>query len=153
VVDADAPGVRVRPLAARDRDEWRRLRCALWPAQPLEQTEREMDEIVALGDRAPAFVADRGGRLGGLIELSLRETAPGCATSPVAFVEAWYVDPELRRRGIGRRLMAAGEAWARRLGCREMASDTDEGYPISPAAHAAVGFGTTPTLFTFRKGL
>jgi aminoglycoside 6'-N-acetyltransferase I len=50
------------------------------------------------------------------------------------------VDPDCRREGLGRRLVEAAEAWARSAGCREMASDTDPGYPLSPTAHAALGY-------------
>lgn len=32
------------------------------------------------------------------------------------------------------------EQWARAEGCREMASDTAPSYPLSPAAHASLGY-------------
>ena len=53
---------------------------------------------------------------------SLRPYAEGCATTPVAFLEAWFVSPERRRRGVGRALVATAEAWARGRGCHEFAN-------------------------------
>jgi aminoglycoside 6'-N-acetyltransferase I len=37
-------------------------------------------------------------------------------------------------------LVEAAEKWASEQGCREMASDTNPDYPVSPAAHAALGY-------------
>lgn len=54
--------------------------------------------------------------------------------APVGYVEAWYVDPDVRRTGYGRALLAAAEAWALRRGCREMASDAQLGNAVSHAA-------------------
>jgi aminoglycoside 6'-N-acetyltransferase I len=44
-------------------------------------------------------------------------------TSPVAFLEGWYVDPDYRGARVGRRLVEAVEAWAREQGFSELASD------------------------------
>ena len=83
----------------------------------------------------------------------LREYAEGCNSSPVGFVEGWYVDPEARRSGVGRRLVEAAEDWAREAGCTEMASDSlidnDEGH----RAHEAIGFTEVERLVCFRKSL
>src|SRR5262245_49759218 len=139
---------RIRRLRERDAPEWLRLRLALWPDALPEEQSREMATIRQDPDGLPVFVAERpDGQLGGFVEAALHATAEGCTTSPVGYLEAWYVDPDLRRRGVGRRLVAAAEAWARRRGCREMASDTGPQYPLSPAAHARLGYETTSTYF------
>lgn len=41
---------------------------------------------------------------------------------PVGYLEGIYVRPEYRRQGWARRLLEAGQDWARSLGCREFAS-------------------------------
>ena len=38
--------------------------------------------------------------------------AHGCQSSPVGYIEAWYVDPDVRRQGYGHALLAAAEGWA-----------------------------------------
>ncbi|MGD9676441.1 MAG: GNAT family N-acetyltransferase [Candidatus Bipolaricaulia bacterium] len=147
-------GISVRPLLPEDREEWGRLRAALWPDHPGEELEREMEEMRTRADRERVFVAQCGkSALCGMVEVALRPWAAGCSTSPVGYIEGWYVDPAWRRRGVGRRLVAAAEAWARSQGCVEMASDTILGYPDSPAAHRAVGYATASMCLHFRKRL
>jgi aminoglycoside 6'-N-acetyltransferase I len=89
----------------------------------------------------------------GFAEVSRRPYAEGCETSPVGFLEGWYVVPECRRQGIGRALVAAAEAWARALGCREFASDALVENTLSAAAHRALGFEEVVVIRCFRKGL
>lgn len=146
-------GPSIRAARASDRAEWTRLRHALWPKHPAVELGAELDLL--LGDpKTAAFVAQASrGRLCGLIEVALRDSAEGCATRPVGYIEGWYVDPDVRGRGIGRRLAEAGEAWAREHGCTEMASDTTPEYPDSPAAHVAAGYERIQITFHFRKSL
>jgi aminoglycoside 6'-N-acetyltransferase I len=61
-------------------------------------------------------------------------------SSPVPFVEGWYVEPAWQRRGIGRALIEAAEARAREAGCTELASDAELDNTDGIAAHRAVGF-------------
>lgn len=49
--------------------------------------------------------------------------------------------------------MEAGEQWARYKGCTEMASDTTSNYPLSPAAHRALGYQEVKRKFYYRKSL
>jgi aminoglycoside 6'-N-acetyltransferase I len=81
-----------------------------------------------------------GGGLCGLVEVAIHRSAPGCATERIGYLEAWYVDLDARGQGVGRALVRRAEAWARGQGCREMASDTTPDYPVSPIAHAALGY-------------
>jgi aminoglycoside 6'-N-acetyltransferase I len=76
-----------------------------------------------------------------------------CFTSPVAFLEGWYVDADVRRRGVGRALVAAAEAWARERGCREFASDAHLDNPESRAAHRALGFEESVPVVNVRRVL
>jgi aminoglycoside 6'-N-acetyltransferase I len=87
------------------------------------------------------LVADRGdGRLAGFVEIGSRTYAEGCISSPVAFLEGWYVDPDARRRGLGRQLVDAAESWALERGYLEIASDTELENEISLKAHTALGY-------------
>jgi aminoglycoside 6'-N-acetyltransferase I len=49
--------------------------------------------------------------------------------------------------------VAAGEAWARREGCLEFASDTPVTNELSTVAHAALGFQDVGVIRCFRKDL
>jgi aminoglycoside 6'-N-acetyltransferase I len=43
------------------------------------------------------------------VEAALHARAEGCTTTPVGYLEAWYVDPDPRRRSVGRGLVEAAE--------------------------------------------
>lgn len=146
--------VEIRSVQKEDAAEWLRMRLALWPDEP-EKEAREIADFLA-GKRLPfmeaAFVSPRPERgLCGLSEVAIHAEAPGCLTERIGYLEAWWVDPDARGQGIGRALAEAAENWARAAGCQEMASDTDPGYPLSPAAHAALGYATVQ--WHFRKEL
>jgi len=150
----ELPAASVRPLQADDREEWIRLRRELWPHYDLSFLETESDEIASRLDRTPVFVAERpDGQLCGMVEVSIRDGAVGCTTARVGYLEGWYVDPTWRDRGIGRALVEQAETWARAKGCTEMASDTTPRYPLSPAAHAALGYEVVKRKVHFRKDL
>ena len=100
------------------------------------------------------LVADRGdGSLAGFVELGSRRYAEGCATTPVAYLEGWYVDPDVRRAGLGKRLLEAAEAWAKANGFSEIASDTELANDRSLKAHLALGFEEVERQICFRKSL
>lgn len=148
----------IRPVQADDAAEWLRMRMALWPDSTPDSEQDEITYFLAVPPRPPlptlhaVFVCLRpDGGLCGLVEVSIRASAPGCLTNRIGYLEAWYVDPDWRRRGVGRGLVAMAEAWARAQGCREMASDTTPSYPLSPAAHAALGYEEVERFF--RKAL
>ena len=144
----------IRPVAPADRTAWLELRTALWP-DGAEDHEGEIAAFFAglAAEPQAVFVAEEGGRLIGFVEMSLRSFADGFSSSPVGYLEGWYVSPEVRRRGVGRRLVAAGEDWARGQGCAEFASETELENEASAAAHAALGFEEVAAVSLFRKKL
>jgi aminoglycoside 6'-N-acetyltransferase I len=153
--------IRVRHVEPVDRESWIALRTRLWPdggdthaaevsaffagtaARPGADPEAV---LVAVDDEHPRKIL-------GFAELSRRVYAEGCDTTPVGFLEGWYVVPERREQGIGRELVLAGEAWARAQGCREFASDALAENAVSAAAHRALGFEEVGLLRCFRKDL
>src|SRR5690606_13857413 len=128
----------------------------LYPNSAPEEIDEWLDnsEKGTLLVGVAVFVADRGdGRLAGLIELSLRNYAEGCVTTPVAFIEGWYVDPDVRRHGLGAQLVQTAEHGARARGLDEMASDTTLDNAVSLRAPRALGFEEADRQFCFRKSL
>jgi aminoglycoside 6'-N-acetyltransferase I len=148
--------LRVRQARPADAQDWAVLRQALWPAESADELTAEAKAFFA--DKDPlletVLVAEADdGTLLGFAELSLRPYAEDCRTSPVAFLEGWYVIPTARRHGVGRALVSAAEQWAREHGCHEFASDTELDNSMSAAAHRALGFEDAGAIRCFRKNL
>jgi aminoglycoside 6'-N-acetyltransferase I len=88
----------------------------------------------------------------GFAEASLRrDYVNGCVTSPVVFLEGIYVEPRARRQGAARALVDAVEAWARQIGCSELASDALLENDDSHSMHRGLGFEETERVVYFRK--
>ena len=145
--------MRVRRLDSADIPRWVELRAALWPDQSRDELDAEGRVALAADPPLIVFVAEVDDALAGFIELGLRSVAEGCASSPVPYVEGWYVEAASRRRGIGGALMHAAESWCRELGYREFGSDALADNRLSRVAHAALGFEEVETLVVFRKAL
>jgi aminoglycoside 6'-N-acetyltransferase I len=143
----------VRPYRDADWAEWLRMSQALFPAESDDGLTSGMRDFRARRD-AEVFVVDRGdGRLAGFVEAGSRPYADGCETSPVGYVEAWFVDDDVRRRRWGRALLGAAEDWARAQGYSEMASDALIDNVVSHQAHEAAGYAEVERLVVFRKKL
>jgi aminoglycoside 6'-N-acetyltransferase I len=149
----------IRLIAPEDRAELLRMLTALRPTDP--ELRKWVDGIYAGTSMVKGvFVKEREeGRasgpasLGGFIEISERGYAEGCETSPVAFIEGWYVDGDLRNQGVGRALVKAAEKWAKRRGYQEMGSDLVLGNEISLKAHLALGYTEVERLVALAKRL
>ncbi|MFN3651899.1 MAG: aminoglycoside 6'-N-acetyltransferase [Armatimonadota bacterium] len=143
----------IRRGTADDRDEWLRMRRALWPHASDEEHLAEIDDWLARNDCA-IFVAERPeGGLCGFAEVAERSYADGCDTCPVAYLEGWYVDPSYRGEGVGGKLVAAAEEWARAFGYEELASDALLENTISQEAHLRLGFEEVDRVVQYRKRL
>lgn len=148
--------MKIRHVQHGDRAEWQRMRDTLYP----NLHPGEIDEWFAASGAGThlvgvaVLVAERDdGGLAGFVEIGSRNYAEGCETTPVAFLEGWYVDPDARRMGLGRRLVEAAEQWAADNGYREIASDTELGNDVSLAAHLSMGYEEVERQICFRKDL
>lgn len=130
------------------------MRTALWPESP-DDHPVEIDRYFAAADASLAtfVVEDGGGTVCGFLEAGTRPYAEGCRSSPVGYIEGWWVDPDRRKRGYGAALVAAAEQWARQQGLSEMASDAELANAISQDAHRALGYTETDRIVCFLKPL
>jgi aminoglycoside 6'-N-acetyltransferase I len=145
----------VRPATPDDSAPWLKMRQALWP-EGASDHPFEIASYFAGRLREPLQVLlalDDAEKPVGFAELSIRNSAEGCDTDQIAYLEGWYVVPEARQHGVGRALVQAAEQWAREEGCSEFASDTLFDNDISAAAHRALGFTEVVQIRCFRKSL
>jgi aminoglycoside 6'-N-acetyltransferase I len=124
---------------------------ALFPVESAAALTTGM-RAMRLRDDYEVFVIERpDGKLAGFIEVGSRSYADGCETSPVAYIEAWYVDPDIRRSGLGRALLDAAENWGRSNGYSEIASDALLDNAVSYSAHKRCGYDEVGRIVQFRK--
>jgi aminoglycoside 6'-N-acetyltransferase I len=126
---------------------------ALFPDERREDLEKGMRAVSGRVDTV-VFIAERpDGSACGFVEVGTRPYADGCETSPVPYIEAWYVDPDVRRSGYGRALLTAAETWARRAGYSEIASDALLDNVVSHQAHLRSGYEEVERIVQYRKVL
>jgi aminoglycoside 6'-N-acetyltransferase I len=143
----------VRRYRDSDWAEWLRMTVGLFPDEAVEELIAGMLTFRVRTDAA-LFVAERkDGSLAGYVEVGERPYADGCATAPVGYIEEWHVDPDVRRRGVGRALLSAAEEWALARGYDEMASDALLDNVESHRAHERSGYEEVERAVRFRKQL
>ncbi len=142
----------LREAQASDAEAWARLRAELWPDCSLE---RHRLEIAQLGRSAGVVaLAVRAAEPIGFAEVSIRiDHVEGTSSTPVPYLEGWYVAPAYRGQGIGTALLEFAEAWARKRGYHEIASDAELDNEASILLHRRRGFAEVGRTVHFVKKL
>ena len=97
--------VQVRAVTRADREQWLRMRDALWPdSVPPHAVEIDRFFDGKLRNPATVLIAEFDGRPCGFAELSIRDYAEGCASDNVGYLEGLYVESASRRNGVARAL-------------------------------------------------
>lgn len=146
--------ISIRHLKQNEHEQWLKMRIKLWPETDEKQHRKEMAMMHINSDRFAVIICEKEqGHLIGFSEVSLREWAEGCLSSPVGYLEGWFVEENYRKCGFGRKLLVSSEDWDRSRGCTEMASDTDLDNLESEKAHLRLGFQVTARVTAFKKSL
>lgn len=144
----------IHPATRADAAAWAELRQALWPQSPATAHALAIQRYFwCEGEDVACLVAHGAGAIVGFVELSVRWIPEGGALDRIAALDGWYVHPTWRRRGIGRALVSAGEAWARTRRCHSFVSECPLADVAGQALHHALGFSTSAPLLHYRKSL
>jgi len=77
----------IRQLRPVDSDDWLSMRMALWPDTSPKRHRKDMEMVMSKSNRYAVFVCeDSPSDLVGFAEVSLREWAEGCLSSPVGYL-------------------------------------------------------------------
>ena len=151
--------VSVRPVRPSDAPRWAAMRHALWPDETLAAHAAEIAAFFAGTQAEPQGVlVAEASYLGeapeavGFAELSLRAYAEGCETSPVGYLEGWYVVPAWRRRGVLTRLLSAVGRWCEERELGEMRLHNAPDNEGASSAWEALGFRAVEVLRVRRVG-
>ena len=141
----------IRAVHSPDRGEFVRMRLCLWPDSEVSEADSVLGR---LGSEFTVLVAQRpDGGLCGFAEIGSRPFAEGCQSSPVAYLEGIWVDPDARRCSVALSLVGQAEKWARSEGFTELASDCNIDNAGSQAFHTAAGFAEVGCSVCFRRDL
>lgn len=129
------------------------LALRLWPGHEFTELEQEFRDTISDPDNA-VFLAFQGDQPVGFAQCQLRhDYVEGTDSSPVGYLEGIFVAEGFRKSGIARRLLSAGEAWAKGKGCTEFASDCELGNIQSLQFHLNAGFREANRIICFTKKL
>ena len=126
---------------------------ALWPDCSYEEANEDCKRILQ-SDKEAIFLAKKEQAYVGFIQLNLRyDYVEGTTTSPVAYIEGIYVQPQYQGQSIGRYLVAIGAQWGKEKGAKEYASDAELHNKNSIAFHKRVGFREVNRVVCFAKAI
>lgn len=128
------------------------LAAKLWD-HPAGELAAKFSELLEQEDAA-LFLARQSGEAVGFAQCQLRhDYVEGTSTSPVGYLEGIYVEPAHRQHGVAAALLHACEAWTKRQGCTEFASDCELENADSLRFHQRLGFREANRIICFTKEL
>ena len=90
----------------------------------------------------------------GFIHSTLRtDYVEGSDASPTAYIEALYVKEKYRKHGTAKQLLFFSEEWAKKKGCKQLASDTELHNIASIEFHKKNEFNEVNRIVCFIKDL
>lgn len=138
----------VRVLTEKDHSAWLHMRRALWPGGGSDTAD--VRRWLVRRDAVTLIAETAAGIPVGFAEAGERAYADGCHSSPVAFLEGWYVVAEHQNSGWGAALVQAVVGWARSRRLTELASDSLLANDTAIAAHLRIGFQEVERSVKFR---
>lgn len=116
---------------------------------PEERTAQKLAAILQ-DRRSRVFVAQLEGKAVGYLHL---EDYDLLYADNMKNIMGIAVDPDFRRRGIGRQLLAAGEAWAREQGAKGIRLSSGESRKEAHAFYRALGYEGSKLQLNLKKQL
>ena len=137
----------IKVVKRKNKQEFEALLKNLWQGATLQSCKKDAKVT-------KQFMYYEGSIAVGLLTCSVkREYVAGCTTNKVAYLEGVYVLPEYRRKGIASKLIEHFKAWAKSIGCKEMASDIEVDNDISLQFHKKCGFEVVETIIHMKKDI
>ena len=129
------------------------LAALLWQNHSAEDLFHEFSKIMSKGE-SQFFLKYEEDMPVGFAQCQLRhDHVEGTETTPVGYLEGIFVKEGYRNKGYAKELLAECEAWAKRNGCHEFASDCEINNIGSFRFHKAMNFAEVNRIICFTKRL
>lgn len=143
----------IREMTIRDVQALAVMALKIWDSDDKDELEQEFIDMTH-DKESTCFIKFIDDKAIGFANASLRhDYVEGCETSPVAYLEAIYVDEEHRHLGYAKDLVNKCEEWGREQGAREFASDCILTNTASYKFHTAIGFKEVNRIICFKKNI
>lgn len=144
----------IRAAGISDLKILAKLAVLMWSNHSVDDLENEFSEIIKNGESQFFLKYENNDIPIGFAQCQLRhDYVEGTHTHPVGYLEGIFVKESYRNRGYGKELLAECEAWAKRNGCREFASDCEIDNISSLRFHKAMNFKEANRIICFTKKL
>ncbi|MBY6035823.1 GNAT family N-acetyltransferase [Fictibacillus nanhaiensis] len=125
----------------------------LWPENDFNELKSEFLNLLH-SDKDKLFLFLKNEEPIGFIHVSIRsDYVEGAISNPTGFVEGVYVRPDLRRKGVSKKLLKEGEEWLKTKGCKQIGSDIELENEASYKFHTNVGFKEVNRIIAFIKDI
>lgn len=129
------------------------LAALLWQNHSAEDLFHEFSKIMSKGE-SQFFLKYEKDMPVGFAQCQLRhDYVEGTETTPVGYLEGIFVKEGYRNKEYAKELLAECEAWAKRNGCHEFASDCEIDNIGSFRFHKAMNFAEVNRIICFTKRL
>ena len=129
------------------------LAALLWQNHSAEDLFHEFSKIMSKGE-SQFFLKYEKDMPVGFAQCQLRhDYVEGTETTPVGYLEGIFVKEGYRNKGYAKELLAECEAWAKRNGYHEFASDCEIDNIGSFRFHKAMNFAEVNRIICFTKRL
>jgi aminoglycoside 6'-N-acetyltransferase I len=117
--------MKLRSVNRNEFSLWSKYRKSLYSELDDDYDQEEMKNIFDSDSWLCQFVEDNDGKLIGLVELSFRNIADGCLSTPVPYLEGFYLVENKRNKGLGKKIIQLLVDWCKEHGYTELATDTE----------------------------
>lgn len=140
----------IRAAKPEDAGQLAQLCGQLGYAVATEALPERLEAIEASGDHAVYVAATPDGQVIGWVQVCARRLL---LAGRLAEIEGLVVDRQHRRRGVGQRLMAQAENWARSQGCEGVQVRSNVLRQEAKDFYPAMGYEQYKTSRVYRKAL
>ena len=125
--------VNIRVASQFDSGSWLKLRQQIFPSKSQSEHILDIQQYFYYPEFKQVFIANSANagdsaedkkKTIAFIEIALQDSCEGSTLTPVAIINAWYVESSHRHKGIGTKLMLEAEAWAKSKGCKQIGSSS-----------------------------